>query len=783
MRLLIAPLSVFLTLTATATAQPPRVRIDAVRIGFPAGLQPGEGAAPILTRAGAWAPVYVDLTVGPAGFRLDEARVVVQTTDNDDILNNYTVPVPPTGANEQIVVLTYVRPGTSHEVIKIRVQDREGRDLCREAEQTPLAMEPGRVLILQVGATLPGLRQMLTPPPNLDSRVTLGTADHIDHLPEHWFAYEAVDLVLFTTSNRDFLTSLLDDKDPRVVRKREALAEWVRRGGKMVVSVGRNQDVVAQFPPLATLLPVTLHGTQPVADLPLIYVKNTAQQSATVLPKLGQPVEIVQFKDRPGKDLRDLVWTEQRQHRLGVQAGEGLGQVSVVAFDWNQPPFTTWPDMKAFWKALLQQNGAYRDPNQANTQAGNYYGQTTREAALLGQLQVELENFQEVPVIPFGWVALFIVLYILIVGPLEYLILKKVFGRLELTWITFPSIVIFISVIAYFAAYWLKGDDLRINKVDVVEVDLAGQRAYGTSWFTLFSPRIQHYTIGVEPAAGWVQAGNDPKAASVVVSWLGAPDYNRFGRRGGRGRSPGLFSRAYDYESGAVGLNGVPIQVWSTKSFTASWQAPLSEAAPLVTAELRTDENPRADLPFTGRIVSHLPAVLEDAVLIYSKSNQAQEIRKLGTLQPGQEIQVQKSLPLYHDWATVPSQVLNHYNYRYNYYGSGPVPAGTSVKMLLFPNLIPANPGEGNLVGSTGAFDQTWRLLPDSQGQPTQVMLYGRLAAKGHAEPVTAGSVSASRLWLGELPGPGKTRPALTGELRQETFVRVFIPLTASGGR
>jgi hypothetical protein len=316
-----------------------------------------------------------------------------------------------------------------------------------------------------------------------------------------------------------------------------------------------------------------------------------------------------------------------------------------------------------------------------------------------------------------------------------------------------------------------------------VEVDLAGQRAYGTTWFTLFSPRIQHYTIGIEPAAGWVPGGNDPKAASVVVSWLGAPEYGRFGRRGNRGRSPGLFSRAYDYELGAVGLKGVPIQVWSTKSFTASWQAPLSEATPLLTAELRAEENPRASFPFAGRIVSHLPAALEDAVLVYSARDQSQEVRKLGTLQPGQEIQVHKGLPLYPDWKTVPTQILNNYNYGYGYYGSGPVPAGTSVKMLLFPNLIPANPGEGNLVGSTGAFDQTWRLLPNSQGRPTQVMLYGRLAARGHAEPVTAGSASASRLWLGDLPAPDRTRPSLTGELRQETFVRVFIPLTASGGR
>ena len=45
----------------------------------------------------------------------------------------------------------------------------------------------------------------------------------------------------------------------------------------------------------------------------------------------------------------------------------------------------------------------------------------------------------------------------------------------------------------------LKGDDLRINQVDLVEIDLRAPQIYGTTWATLFSPRIQNYTIGIEP--------------------------------------------------------------------------------------------------------------------------------------------------------------------------------------------------------------------------------------------------------------------------------------------
>ena len=50
--------------------------------------------------------------------------------------------------------------------------------------------------------------------------------------------------------------------------------------------------------------------------------------------------------------------------------------------------------------------------------------------------------------------------------------------------------------------------------MDVVDIDLRTRRAeaVGHTWFSLFSPRIQHYTIGVEPRAG---LGDEPGEENV----------------------------------------------------------------------------------------------------------------------------------------------------------------------------------------------------------------------------------------------------------------------------
>src|SRR5262249_27252295 len=125
-----------------------------------------------------------------------------------------------------------------------------------------------------------------------------------------------------------------------------------------------------------------------------------------------------------------------------------------------------------------------------------------------------------------------------------------------------------------------------VNKIDVVDVVAEpgepGQPARstwaaGTTWFTLFSPRIQNYNVAVEPAYGkWaLEPAKEDTAplGSSVVSWLGRPE-NVYGGTTRTG-SPSLFRRAYEYEGKAEALKGVPIQVWSTKSFTASWETRL----------------------------------------------------------------------------------------------------------------------------------------------------------------------------------------------------------------
>ena len=122
---------------------------------------------------------------------------------------------------------------------------------------------------------------------------------------------------------------------------------------------------------------------------------------------------------------------------------------------------------------------------------------------------------------------------------------------MELTWITFPTIVVTVSLVAYYAAYLLKGNDLLVNKVDVVDIDQAAGLVRGNTWISLFSPQNRDYTIRAIP----LPLDRDAAAAATGLR-----------RRAGRGRRPGTevvmswFSVPED-QFGAMGSSEPPVQL------------------------------------------------------------------------------------------------------------------------------------------------------------------------------------------------------------------------------
>ncbi len=792
-----------------ARAEDYPLKIDAARFGVPPGRYAGDKDVATAksnpsAKRGQYGPLQLDLTVKaeyPGG-----ALVRVESRDEDDLRTTVTLPLLSTLKDQRpgtqltgrdFGYTPYASIGARNGTLTVTILSDDGK-FRRLAEpfvmrSVPLS-SPATYVVVSLGNKLPGFD--LPGDANDPSKVALrgGRVESaaflsLEDLPDQWIGYQSADLVVLTTGGNpaNFVGPLFASDAPQSTRaRREALLEYVRRGGKLLISVGTNASALAQYPAFQAILPRALKTDPPTTSLPVLPVYAQVQGSTvneTLRPKSGAGGVTVANLGPPADPRARTLLPVIDDPNPGTppwvaQAPYGLGRITLVAIDLDQSPFLDYGSRPAFWDYLLRQAGSDRAALAAPGNANNYadfYRESEAEWATA--LRTHVDTFDGVPVVSFGWVALFIALYTLLIGPVEYLVLKYVFKRLELTWITFPIIVVTVSVAAYFTAYAIKGKDLKLNKVDVIDIDLSGKRVYGHSFFTVFSPRIDAYTVGVEPRAEW--ATPNPSSAPLVTALTGSS-----------GGSEGIISRGYtvntstDGRNLAVGtaLDRVPIQVWSTKAFAGRWVGDLP-AKPLITADLF---HPPGDAKLVaGSFVADLPvASLDDAHLIYGGRAYI-----LPNLTPGLRVEVPATgLKDDPNWFTAANSALpNLQNQGYQPYNPTPV-AANAVSEVNFWGVLFHEKGRGGAdLANAGLrhLDQSWRVGGGGKESPAdEAILVGRVRATGGAEPLMTDPAgpSGTTLWLRETPGSGPRTP-VPGTLRQETFVRVYVPIRPAAAK
>ena len=588
-----------------------------------------------LFKVGTWTPVWVQVKAGPAPF---SGFLDVVVPDDDDVRTLLRRPIS-IAANTIEWFPTYARPGSTNAEFAVEVLDlnerRTGAAAAQHAgfhgserpDREPDAGDHARQPAGRRGhsSALSGFKDEN----NQQGTDVVAVAGMRvpEGMPGRWYGYDAVEAVVLDTNDRNVMDALAAGRG-------EALKTWVRNGGHLVVGVGENWQQVSDSI-LADMLPATLKGRTQLDDLGAL--ESLAGSTKPISKAGAQRVMVTQLEDweaRGGKAL-DSTTTP-----LVVRGPYGFGRVTLVALDVDQKPFADWEDRALFWMKAVD----FRliGVSDAGTPAGAavnrslYQANATDLSTLLRQA---LDQFQGVRLVPFGWVAFFIFLYILLIGPGDYLFLKKVVKRMELTWVTFPLIVLSVSLLAYTAAYAVKGTELRVNKVDVVDIDQPSGLLRGSTWFTVFSPQNRDYNVAIvpqpidrdskaEPALAGIK--RLPEGTDVVLSWFGVPESN-FGGMNSSGRL-GLSSSGYAYAPFGIDqapdrpetLRQVRVPIWSTRSFNARWSAPAVKAVESDLQVVGTDR-------LSGTVTNLLKQPMRNTILIFGK----QVYHDLGTLEPG----------------------------------------------------------------------------------------------------------------------------------------------------
>jgi hypothetical protein len=621
-----------------AQRKPQRIEIENVRMGFDSSLTMKGGANSF--KIGTWTPVWIQLRAGDDRF---SGSVELLVGDDDGTPTSFRLPLD-IAARQSQRVTAYARPGAHDPEVKIRLLDTDDRQVAAFPEvvlfrDAPVPIPPDENLILTMGrpqgvdamVELPGFR---TGGPSSNrtagEELVLGRIDVSGGMmPGRWYGYDAAEAVVIDTDDRETIAALDNLRG-------KPLVDWVERGGHLIVSVGARWQAVRDSV-LAPILPGLPAGQERVTSLEAL--DTFAGSNKPITPPGTPAVQVTKLEEIEQRGGSILSVTSNLP--LVVRGSYGFGRVTLIALDVDQPPFAAWPDRALFWVRAIDLKRPHMDQSGASVGLGapaRIYQPIVSD--LSGQLRIALEQFPGVKLIPFGWVAFFILLYILLIGPGDYFFLKKVLKRMELTWITFPTIVVTVSLVAYYAAYVLKGNDLLVNKVDVVDIDQTGDiaRARGMSWYSLFSPQNRDYNLqalplpldhDAPPPATDGQPARPPAGTEVVTSWFSAPE-NRFGAMGSSSRRFSFVGSGYAYQptGGVELLENVRIPIWSTKCFTSRWFGP---AVPLVDSDL----NPIGSDRLSGTVVNRQTIPLEDAVLVFGK-----QVYMLGELAPGSTTKV-----------------------------------------------------------------------------------------------------------------------------------------------
>ena len=597
----------FLMFCTVAMAQPApndNLRVAGIRAGF-------EGHFKI----GFWTAVDITLEGGNDTFT---GTVELTALDGDGVPSRVsTRPDEPISVapGEKVVVRLYAKIGQPRGDVTVTARSTEclvatRRFVMPEDESLSGVLPSERGLVVLLGADPTDAEQAHFG--KLGAVVT--GVSSFDDLPADWWGYEGVDLVIITTADHSFAEHLA-----RETPQLAAINGWVRMGGSLILSTAREaKTVLADGSPLTGLVPGALKGVVPLYQSTMLEAyAETAEPLETGAGRFS--VEVPQLADArgvievgAGKELRDLP--------LVVRMPHGFGQVVWLALDLDAPPLVSWRGRTQLLEKLWKRPGA----KQLDTETGATGEVTTLGFDdLAGQLRGALDQFEGVTVLPFWLVAALVVAYIACIGPLDYYLVTRVLRRPEATWITLAVTVVAFCAGAYALAYRVKGRQVLLNQVELVDFDAESRTERGTAWANLFSPRTESYDLTLEPSTGGSTSADAPHR---LFSWWGLPGRGFGGMNATAGNLP-LFSDAYQISPRLDALSQVPIAVWSTKAFVGRWWA--QQASPI---EARLSHPGK----LTGTLESHLDVPLSDCVLMYERW--AYPIRQLS---PGRTIDLE----------------------------------------------------------------------------------------------------------------------------------------------
>ncbi|MFN0051427.1 MAG: hypothetical protein ACKV0T_04505 [Planctomycetales bacterium] len=573
--------------TSGASTSAGSVTLDVIEVGIGGRYKVGE-----------WTPVRLTVRTGAP----QTVTVVVDAPDADDNLASTPgarVSLQPGAA---VRLESVFRTGRMTGEIHVRLVDDSGNTLISRrmtprdnADETglspalrqniPLWVTLVDLPVLRTGSAGSSQQPSSTTAPGSESPYdpVVVRLRQLTDLPSHPRGLASVDVLVLPAAGSVGETPLWGEQPEA---QSALLREWVRGGGHLIVSA-TDGAAGLQDSPLAGWLPAPVEGEAQVRQL--TGLESFAGVNAPL--RFAGTLKVPRLATLPHRN----VLVREGGLAMIAEASYGFGRVTLIGLDLQTPPLVNWPGLPIVLRKLAggAQRAAAQQPRQGNRQLTN-----TGISDLGTQFQSAQEDFPSVPRPSRWWVMGLLIAYLLVVGPLDYLVVNHWLRRPALTWLTLPVLIGLGAGGAIWSAGRINGTGFQFNQLDLIDFDTTTQSYRGRTWVSLYSPENARYSVAVEPGA----------ANPGAIAWMGVPENSVSGiyRPGGAV----VHGRSYQFAEQSTAVENVPILQWSTKSLEAEW-TPRFETSLL---DCRLDSAGAGQL--TGSITHHLPQPLEECLLV-----------------------------------------------------------------------------------------------------------------------------------------------------------------------
>ena len=373
-------------------------------------------------------------------------------------------------------------------------------------------------------------------------------------LPDCWQAYDPVDVLIVTD----------DTPAPPRQAQVEAIRHWVAAGGCLVMVAARG-GTGFRDPLWAELLPGKVTGSQelpetgPLADR---YGSGRTRQ-LVALCELSRGYAACEHNGTP----------------LVAFAEAGLGTIAFVAFDITGEQAKAWPGNELLWRDILswvqpkvKPSETWRNHNPGNWQDNVFWA---------------LGDMPGAKTTEFGVLVWVLLAYILMLGPLNYFILRKM-KRTEWSLFTIPYTAVAFGLGAYAVGAAQKGGKAFLNEISVLRTRGGSAMASGTGYFAAFAPARAkaELTFGRQRLL----------PEEIVMRWPG-------GTRRKKERRPTCV-----LDQNVPGRVSTLMHMWTMRTFRTRF---VKELPGTVDGTLYLRKG------ITGSITNNLPWALEDCLLTY----------------------------------------------------------------------------------------------------------------------------------------------------------------------